>query len=237
MRLDKYLVENDYAESLSLARALVLAGKVLVNDKIESRAGYELKESDLLRLKETKQHVSRSAAKLKTALESWQFNVKDKTFIDVGASTGGFTEVLLEKGAKKVIALDVAYGFLHPKLRNDERVFVFERKNIRGLKKEEMPFMPDYFTADVSFISVRKVLESLRKLNDSWEGIILFKPQFEAEKEMLKKGIVKEEADRKKLLENFYRYLTENNFFHVKTLPASIAGTKGNIEYLIWIKW
>ncbi|MDH5719944.1 MAG: TlyA family RNA methyltransferase [Spirochaetia bacterium] len=237
MRLDQYLVEKEYLKSLSLAQSVILAGKVLVNDKVESRAGYSIKEKDVIRIKPIKEHVSRSAEKLKTALEKWNFDVKNRSFIDIGASTGGFTETLLEKGAVKVIALDVAYGFLHPKLRKDKRVFIFERKNIRRLKKEEMPFMPDYFTADVSFISIRKVLKSLQELRNSWEGIILFKPQFEADKKTLKKGIVSEETDRKKLLDDFYQYLKEYNITHVDTLKSSIAGTKGNIEYLIWLKW
>ncbi|MDH5716534.1 MAG: TlyA family RNA methyltransferase [Spirochaetia bacterium] len=237
MRLDDWLVENGHAADKKKAEALILSGSVLVNDLVITHCGFQIKKNFNIRLKKQRKYVSRSAEKLKTVLEKWNFQTKNKTFIDIGASTGGFTDVLLNKGAAKVIALDVAYGFLHPKLRNDKRVTVIERKNIRQVKKEDLPFMPDYFTVDVSFISIQKVIHSLKKLQSVWQGIVLLKPQFEADKNALSKGIVKDKTEREKIVNDFLDFLKNEKIVCLNFDESAVKGTKGNIEYLVHIKW
>ncbi len=182
-RLDVLLVERGLAESRAQAQALVLAGLVPGYDK----PGHQVQEDAELAVERPPRFVSRGGEKLANALEELNVELDGRDAIDVGASTGGFTDYLLQHGAARVIAVDVGYGQLHPKLRNDPRVTVFERTNARELS--ELPFPPDLLVCDVSFIGVRVVLPPVLKLlAPGWDAVVLVKPQFEAGREEVGKG-------------------------------------------------
>ena len=189
-RLDVLLVERGLAESRAQAQALVLAGLVPGYDK----PGHQVPEDAELALKERPRFVSRGGEKLANALEQLDVELDGRDAIDVGASTGGFTDYLLQHGVGRVLAVDVGYGQLHPKLRDDPRVTVLERTNARALT--ELPFRPDLLVADVSFISVRIALPPvLRLLAPGWDAVVLVKPQFEAGKDEVGRGGVVRDAD------------------------------------------
>jgi 23S rRNA (cytidine1920-2'-O)/16S rRNA (cytidine1409-2'-O)-methyltransferase len=174
-RLDVLLVERGLAESRTQAQALVLAGQVPGYDK----AGQQVDESVELVVSALPRFVSRGGEKLAHALDAFGVDPARRDALDIGASTGGFTDVLLQRGAARVIALDVGYGQLHPRIREDPRVTVLERVNVRELR--ELPFGPDLVVCDVSFVSVRKALPPALALADpGWEAMVLVKPQFEA---------------------------------------------------------
>ena len=186
MRLDVLLVERGLAESRSQAQALVLAGLVPGHDK----PGEQLAEDAPLDVKRPPQFVSRGGEKLQHALDAWEIEVAGRDCADVGASTGGFTDCLLQAGAARVVAIDVGYGQLHPRLRSDPRVTVLERVNARLLT--ELPFVPDLVVCDVSFISVTKALPPVLRLAvPGWEALVLVKPQFEAGRSEGTKGVVR----------------------------------------------
>ena len=235
MRLDHWLVEKRNIESLKKSQALILSGKVLVNERVISHAGFQVGEEEQIRIKASRQYYSRSALKLKAALKTWNFELKNKNCFDIGSSHGGFTQVLLEMGAHRVISLDLAYGQLHPNLRNHERVFVMERKNIYHITENELPFRPDIFTADLSFTRLEKLIVHLKKMIPQTQGICLFKPQFEADKAQIEKGIVKDENHLQDLLKAFKKFLSSQDVKYIAHLPAAIKGRKGNQEYLFWI--
>ncbi|MGH3057498.1 MAG: TlyA family RNA methyltransferase, partial [Gaiellaceae bacterium] len=186
-RLDVLLVERGLAESRSQAQALVLAGLV----KGFSKAGDQVEESAELEMREGPRFVSRGGEKLAHALETFELDVAGEDCLDVGASTGGFTDVLLQRGAARVVALDVGYGQLHPRIREDPRVTVLERLNVRELR--ELPFAPELVVCDVSFISVRKALpRALELAAPGWEAVVLVKPQFEASRGEAPRGVVRD---------------------------------------------
>ena len=185
-RLDVLLVEQGLAESRSQAQALVLAGRVPGYDK----AGQQVDESVELEVTEPARFVSRGGEKLAHALEALGVEPAGRDALDVGASTGGFTDVLLQRGAERVIALDVGYGQLHPRIRDDPRVTVLERVNVRELR--ELPFPPELVVCDVSFISVRKALPAAVELAaPGWEAVALVKPQFESARGEARRGVVR----------------------------------------------
>src|ERR671910_817147 len=182
-RVDVLLVERGLAESRAQAQALVLAGLVPGHDK----PGTQVDEDAELEVERPPPYVSRGGLKLAHALDATGVDPRGRDALDVGASTGGFTDVLLQRGAARVIALDVGYGQLHPRLRGDPRVAVPERTNVRGLT--ELPFAPELVTCDVSFISVRKALPpALALAAPGWEALVLVKPQFEAGRDDVGKG-------------------------------------------------
>jgi len=237
MRLDEWLVEHGLVPDSFTARGLILAAKVLVNDEPITKAGLKISQNDRVRIRGEKEWVSRGAHKLRPALDQFAFPVKGSTFVDLGASHGGFTETLLEYGAKRVAAVDVSYGILVPKLRNDERVQVIERTHVCELTPEKLDFIPDYFVGDLSFISLRRVLKCLKKKFLSWQGIILFKPQFEVTREELVKGVVKSEEDRNQAISDFRKFLTSINIVEVASMDSPVRGSSGNLEVLFHIKW
>jgi len=186
-RLDLLLVERGLAESRAQAQALVLAGRVPGYEK----AGQQVEESAELAVTEPQRYVSRGGEKLANALEAFGVDPDGRDCLDVGASTGGFTDVLLQRGAARVVALDVGYGQLHPRIREDPRVTVLERLNVRDLR--ELPFAPELVVCDVSFISVRKALPpALGLAAPGWEAFVLVKPQFEAARGEARRGVVVE---------------------------------------------
>lgn len=236
-RIDIYLVEKGYTETRTQAQRLVMAGQVLVNEIPVSKASQTIVESDVVRVKESLKYVSRGALKLEKALSVFEIDVSGKEFIDFGASTGGFTDVLLQSDAVHVTCVDVGYGQLAWKIRNDERVNVLERTNARYLTPEMIDGKKDAAVCDVSFISVTKILPAMDTCtNDNSFIIILIKPQFEAGKGQVgKKGIVRDKKIHIDVIDKVINFMNENTLFTPRGLEYSpITGQKGNIEYLLY---
>ncbi len=242
-RLDKILFENAYFDTKSKAQAAVMAGDVKVNGEKITKAGYqlELKEDTVIEIK-SMPFVSRGGFKLDKAVKEFKVDLKDKICLDAGASTGGFTDCMIQNGAKKVYAVDVGYGQLAWKLRNDERVKVIERVNIRSCELSEVYSQEDelatFAAMDLSFISITKVLENVVKLmaKENIEIISLIKPQFEAGKEQVgKNGVVRDRDVHLNIINNIIEYSLSIGLY-VKNLSYSpIKGPAGNIEYLIYL--
>ena len=228
-RLDVLLVERGLAESRAQAQALVLAGLVPGYDK----PGHQVPDDAELAVKERPRFVSRGGEKLANALEQLDVELDGRDAIDVGASTGGFTDYLLQHGVARVIAVDVGYGQLHPKLRDDPRVTVLERTNARELT--ELPFRPDLLVADVSFISVRIALPPvLQLLVPGWDAVVLVKPQFEAGKDEVGRGGVVRDAE---LLRRVLRDVVDAALgwggTAVGVVDSGLPGPKGNREFFV----
>lgn len=228
-RLDVLLVERGLAESRAQAQALVLAGLVPGYDK----PGHQVAEDAELEVERPPRYVSRGGEKLANALEQLQVELDGRDAIDVGASTGGFTDYLLQHGVARVIAVDVGYGQLHPKLRGDPRVTVLERTNARELA--ELPFRPDLLVCDVSFISVRTALPPvLRLLEPGWDAIVLVKPQFEAGKEEVGRGGVIRDADvHRRVLREVVDAALGWGATTVGVVDSRLPGPKGNREFFV----
>jgi 23S rRNA (cytidine1920-2'-O)/16S rRNA (cytidine1409-2'-O)-methyltransferase len=228
-RLDVLLVERGLAESRAQAQALVLAGLVPGYDK----PGHQVPDDAELAVKERPRFVSRGGEKLANALEQLDVELDGRDAVDVGASTGGFTDYLLQHGVARVIAVDVGYGQLHPKLRADPRVTVLERTNARQLR--ELPFRPDLLVADVSFISVRIALPPvLRLLAPGWDAVVLVKPQFEAGKGEVGRGGVVRDADiHRRVLREVVDAALEWGGTTVGVVDSGLPGPKGNREFFV----
>ena len=227
-RLDVLLVERGLAESRAQAQALVLAGLVRGHDK----AGEQLAEDVPLELESRPRYVSRGGEKLAHALDVFGVDAAGRDALDVGASTGGFTDVLLQRGAARVIALDVGYGQLHPRIRDDERVTVLERTNARELT--ELPFAPDLIVCDVSFISVRKALPpALALALPGWEAVVLVKPQFEAGRADVPKGVVRDPAVHARVLRETAEAALAWGAEPVSVVDSGLPGPKGNREFFL----
>ncbi|ABZ92628.1 rRNA methylase/Hemolysin-tylA [Leptospira biflexa serovar Patoc strain 'Patoc 1 (Ames)'] len=244
IRLDDYLVREGYAKDLKLAQSLILSGSVLVNDTIVSKVGTLISNKDKVRTKEKiKTYVSRGAYKLLGAFDRWKtIQVEGKTCIDLGASTGGFCQVLLEKGAIRVIAVDVGYGQLAQKIANDPKVFVLDRTHLRELPKLPLGALTKetWITMDLSFISLVPVFSHLLPLFQKypdihWQGISLFKPQFEVHPSKLEKGILIDSHNIGKTIKNVWLKIKKNDpkleFLGLGESP--IQGADGNREFLI----
>ena len=229
-RLDVLLVERGLAESRAQAQALVLAGLVPGHTK----AGERVDEAEELVVERPPRFVSRGGEKLAHALDALGPSVEGASCLDVGASTGGFTDCLLQRGAARVIALDVGYGQLHPKLRGDARVTVLERTNVRDLK--ELPFAPDFVTCDVSFISVRKALPpALALATPGWRALVLVKPQFEAERAEVKRGIVRDPGVQRRVLREVAGAAVGWGARVAGVVDSGLPGPKGNREFFLYL--
>ena len=228
-RLDILLVERGLAESRTQAQALVLAGLVPGHDK----PGEQVDERAELSIEAPPLYVSRGGEKIANALEQVEIELDGRDCIDVGASTGGFTDALLRHGAGRVIAVDVGYGQLHPKLRADPRVVVMERTNARHLT--ELPFQPDMLVCDVSFISVRLVLPPmLRLLEEGWDALVLVKPQFEAGKgEVGKGGVVRDPELHRRILRSTIEAALAWDAMAIAVVDSGLPGPKGNREFFV----
>jgi 23S rRNA (cytidine1920-2'-O)/16S rRNA (cytidine1409-2'-O)-methyltransferase len=237
VRLDQLLVERGLVETRTRAQALVLAGKVRVGEG--DRARRDRKPGDLLdpatpvELVEREPYVSRGGHKLAAALDGFEIDPKDRICLDVGASTGGFTDVLLQRGAARVIALDVGYGQLHPRLRGDPRVTVLERTNARTLS--ELPFAPEFVTCDVSFISVRQALPPVLVLaRPGWQALVLVKPQFEAGRaDVGKGGVVRDREVHRRVLHEVAEAALAWHAETVGVVDSGLPGPKGNREFFL----
>lgn len=238
IRLDVAVFEQGYAPSREKAKAIIMAGQVYVNNQKVDKAGTEIKEDDVLEVRgNTLKYVSRGGLKLEKAMQEFPIDLNGKICMDVGASTGGFTDCMLMNGAVKVYAVDVGYGQLAWKLRCDERVVNLERTNFRYVTNEEVKDKIQFSSVDVSFISLKHILPNLYKLlSDDGQAVCLIKPQFEAGKEKVgKKGVVREKSVHLEVVNNVVDLAVENGF-SVKGLQFSpIKGPEGNIEYLIYL--
>ncbi len=238
-RADRALVERELAPTRQKALRYLLAGQVYAGEKKIDKPGQLLSREEVqtLFIREKDPYVSRGAHKLLGAFESFDISVEGVIAVDVGASTGGFTQVLLEKGAKRVYAVDVGYGQLDHNLRNDPRVVVLERENMRYLSTEKIPESVDFFTMDVSFISCRLLLAPLRSfLKPNAKGVLLIKPQFEAGRESVKKGIVRETRVHREVIESMMAYFREEGWRCIGLDVSPIKGNKGNTEFLAYIE-
>ncbi|PWJ52221.1 TlyA family RNA methyltransferase [Faecalicatena contorta] len=238
-RLDILLVKRGLAESREKAKAVIMSGNVFVEGQREDKAGSAFSQDVQIEIKgNLLPYVSRGGLKLEKALARFDVNVKDKVCTDVGSSTGGFTDCMLQNGALKVFAIDVGRGQLDWKLRQDSRVVCMEKTNIRYVTPEDIGEPVDFSSIDVSFISLTKVLEPIRNyLKESGEIVALIKPQFEAGREKVgKKGVVREKSTHHEVIEKVAVYANSIGF-EVKNIDFSpIKGPEGNIEYLIHLK-
>ncbi|MBW5397214.1 TlyA family RNA methyltransferase [Brachyspira pilosicoli] len=235
MRLDEYVHHNGYTESRSKAQDIILAGCVFVNGvKVTSKA-QKIKDTDKIEIIQNRKYVSRAGEKLEKALLEFNLSVENKICLDIGASTGGFTDCLLCHGAKKVYALDVGHNQLVYKLRNDKRVISIEDFNAKDIKREMFEGEPpSIVVSDVSFISISKIAPIIfKELYDLEYWVSLIKPQFEAEKgEVSKGGIIKDDILREKIVNNAIDRITSVGFKEINRTISPIKGSKGNIEYL-----
>jgi 23S rRNA (cytidine1920-2'-O)/16S rRNA (cytidine1409-2'-O)-methyltransferase len=234
-RLDVVITERGLAPSRARAQALVLAGKVRVDGEIETKAGTQIGPETLIDIIEPDHPwVSRGALKLAAALDEFQVSPNGVDCLDVGASTGGFTDLLLARGAKRVISLDVGRGQLDWRLRNDERVIVMEGVNARHLASIDLPFSVGLATIDVSFISLKLVVPAVAQHLDTGGRLIcLVKPQFEAGRDQVGKGgIVRNESVRRQVIDSTIHALARPGLEHIGTVPSPIKGQKGNLEEL-----
>lgn len=235
VRLDTLLHERGLFESREKARAMILAGNVLVEGRVADKAGSLVRDDLHVEIVNNIRYVSRGGIKLEKAIESFNVTIAGKTAMDIGSSTGGFTDCLLQKGAKKVYAVDVGYGQLHWKLRNDPRVVILERTNIRYLKESAVKDRIDIVTVDVSFISLLKVIpRALEFLGPGKEIIALIKPQFEAGRSKVGKGgVVRNEATRHEVVRRLKEWAISSGLDVKGVIESPITGPKGNIEYFI----
>ncbi len=237
-RLDKLIVDLGIVKSRERARALIMEGKVYVRGQRVDKAGsMVLPDEEILLKGEDIPYVSRGGIKLEKALEEFQIKVKGKVAMDIGASTGGFTDCLLKKGIERVYAIDVGYGQLDWSLRNDRRVVNLEEKNIRYLKEDNLPEKTDLAVIDVSFISLTKVIPKvLEFLKKSGVIIALVKPQFEVGKgEVGKGGIVKSKEKHRVVLLKMVEFVIANNLFVKGMIKSPILGQKGNKEFFLYL--
>ncbi|MDR0817598.1 MAG: TlyA family RNA methyltransferase [Clostridiales Family XIII bacterium] len=235
-RLDVLLAERGLFESREKAQAAVMAGVVTVNGQRELKPGTKFTEAaELAVTEDVLKYVGRGGLKLEKAIDLWQIDLTGMVCMDIGASTGGFTDLMLQRGAAKVYAVDVGYGQLDWKLRNDPRVVNIERTNIRYLDPELIDEKPSFISIDVSFISLKLVLPvAAGLLKDEGQLVALIKPQFEAGRAQVGKGgIVRDESVRAEVIEKVKGYAKDYGFTVKGITESPITGTKGNVEYLM----
>ena len=238
-RLDTLLVEKGLCESREKAKALIMAGQVYVDGQKCDKAGENIDIEKTPEIRgETLKYVSRGGLKLEKALKSFPISLKGKICMDIGASTGGFTDCMLQNGAKKVFAVDVGYGQFSWKLRNDERVVNMERTNIRYVKPEDIGTALDFASVDVSFISLKLVFPVLFELlSESGEAVALIKPQFEAGRGQVgKKGVVRDINIHYSVVSDVIEFAKTVGFSVCGLSFSPIKGPEGNIEYLVYLK-
>ena len=238
-RLDVLLIERGFFDSREKAKAVIMAGEVFVNGQREDKAGSKFdKEADIEVKGKALRYVSRGGLKLEKAVEVYKLDLADKVCIDIGSSTGGFTDCMLQNGAAKVYAIDVGTNQLAWKLREDRRVVSMEKTNIRYVTEDDLPEKADFASVDVSFISLTKVLKAaVNLLNTDAEMVCLIKPQFEAGREKVgKKGVVRDFSVHKEVIKLVINFALSLNFL-IKGLTFSpVKGPEGNIEYLLYIQ-
>jgi len=235
-RLDTMLCERGFYESRQKAQAAIMAGEIRINGQLALKPGTKYPESIVLEVCSDKdKYVSRGGLKLEKAVDEWTIDLQSKICMDIGASTGGFTDLMLRRGASFVYAIDVGYGQLDWKLRNDSRVINIERTNIRYLDRSLITRAPDFICIDVSFISLELVLPVASDiLKETGQIIALIKPQFEAGREQVSKGgIIRDESVRLSVIEKVRAFAEKNTLLASDVIESPIKGAKGNIEYLM----
>lgn len=237
-RLDVLISERGLSESREKAKALIMSGVVYVNNEKQLKAGTEFEETVEIIISDTLKYVSRGGYKLEKTINNYGLDLKGRICADIGSSTGGFTDCMLQNNASKVYAVDVGYGQLAWSLRNDPRVVCLERTNARYLTHEVIPDNLDFFSMDVSFISVKLILPAVYDLmNDHGQGVILIKPQFEAGKNKIgKNGVIRDPSVHKEVLEDITSFLEKNGFGILALDYSPIKGPKGNIEFLAYVE-
>ena len=239
-RLDILLVQRNLAPSREKAKALIMSGEVFVNGQREDKPGTSFAEDAEIEVKAAKPfpYVSRGGLKLEKAVQTFGLDLEGKTCLDIGASTGGFTDVMLQNGAAHVYAIDVGYGQLAWKLREDPRVTVMEKTNIRYVLPEDIGEEASFASADVSFISLTKVLPAVKELlQDGAEMVCLIKPQFEAGREQVgKKGVVRDPDVHCEVIRKIVDFAAETGFLPLALSFSPIRGPEGNIEYLLHLR-
>ena len=239
IRLDQLVYEQGFTSSRERAKTTIMAGDVFVNGQKETKPGTIVSSDVKIQIRSNSlPYVSRGGLKLEKAVKVFDLPVRDAVCVDCGASTGGFTDVLLQNGAKKVYAVDVGYGQLAWSLRNDPRVVCMERTNVRYLTHEQIPEDADICVSDVSFISLRLVLPAMYKvLKQDGQVVCLIKPQFEAGKEKVgKKGVVRDPKVHEEVLQSFLNDSRQAGFGLLGLDFSPIRGPEGNIEYLAWLQ-
>ena len=240
-RLDLILVDHNFFETREKAKREIMVGNVIVNDKIETKPGTHFRDDEKLQIKvkDKLKYVSRGGLKLEKALKHWNINLNNKRVLDIGASTGGFTDCSLQNGAEYVYSVDVGTNQLDWKLRQDSRVKSLEETHIKNLTLELLDDKKvDFIVIDVSFISLTKVIPYLNKfISENGKILMLIKPQFEVGKEKIgKNGIVIEEKYHDEAIKKIINCIVENNYELIEIIDSPITGTKGNKEFLILIK-
>ena len=239
-RLDLILVEREIFETREKAKREIMAGNVIVNEQTVTKAGTNFNDDEktVIRIKDRLKYVSRGGLKLEKAIKVWKLDFSEKTVLDIGASTGGFTDCALQNGAKKVYSVDVGTNQLDWKLRNDERVVSIENMHIKDLEPENLKNEKmDFIVIDVSFISLTKVIPYLNKfLNTEGKVVMLVKPQFEVGKEKIgKNGIVTEEQYHDEAIKKIISFIKDNSYKLIGVEESPIRGTKGNKEFLMLV--
>lgn len=234
-RLDEFLIARRDAADKHAAFLMITEGRVFVNGQKAVSPAQIVGSDAKIEVREGRKYVGRGALKLAAAIQKFGLDVTGKICVDIGAATGGFTEVLLERGAKKVYAIDTARGKLAPKIREDPRVVVMENTDIRDLK--ELPEAVDCAVIDISLISLRGILPSVRRfLAEECIVVALFKPQYETrDPKLLRHGVVKDDATRKTLLKEFAEWTKANGWRILQLMESPIRGTEGNKEYLLYL--
>ena len=239
VRLDVLLVDRALAESRQKAQATIMCGLVFVNGQRVDKPGAAVAEDASVEVRgQALRYVSRGGLKLEKAMSIWPIALQDAICMDIGASTGGFTDCMLQNGAAKVYAVDVGYGQLAWKLRSDPRVVCLERTNARYLSRQEIPEEPDFSSVDVSFISLKLILPAIAGvLREGGQAAALIKPQFEAGREKVgKKGVVRDPAVHAEVLEHFLDHARESGFTVLDLSYSPVRGPEGNIEYLGYLE-
>ena len=239
MRLDVAVFERGLAETREKAKALIMAGSVYLNGQKALKGGAAVKDTDIIEVRgAVNPYVSRGGLKLHKAVQNFGLSLEGCVCMDIGASTGGFTDCMLSNGAAKVYAIDVGYGQLAWKLRCDERVVNMERTNFRYVTHEQIPEQVDFASVDVSFISLRKILPvMIELLRDGGRAVCLIKPQFEAGRENVgKKGVVRDRAVHESVVASITEFAVESGFNVCNVDFSPIKGPEGNIEYLMLVE-
>ena len=234
MRLDRYIFEKGLVPSREKARAIIMAGLVYVDGRRVDKPGYRVRGTEKVEVLEPPRYVSRGGYKLEGALKRFGIDVRGKICLDVGSSTGGFTDCLLQHGAEKVYAVDVGRGQMDPKLRKDPRVVLYEKTDARKIDESHVPEKVDIITVDVSFISSTKVLPNLiRFLKEKGLLLVLVKPQFELSPKEVRKGVVKERNLKKKAVLKVARFVEKSGLKVLGIMKAKPKGSKGNEEFFL----